>query len=119
VHLENYLFSIHYNFINAEIELHRLLDYVSEDLCRYHSEVRTEEYTFEGYYSRIICSMYMTTIINLCSSLDILVKIFCELVDFPVDYSEYLRFRGNGMYFKDIGQYNDCLTKYPHFRNPL
>lgn len=75
------------------------------------------EYKFSGAETRYVSSMYMSTIIQICSSLDLIAKLICEIDSFPSDFSKNVRFKSGGVYFNNIRRFIETFKRYDGFEN--
>ncbi|MBU5308506.1 hypothetical protein KQI18_12035 [Clostridioides mangenotii] len=81
---------------------------------------KNENYFENRYYShetRYIISMYMNTIIQICSTLDLVSKLTCEIVNFPSDFSKIIKFKSGNLYFNNIKRYKEKLSSYHKYES--
>ncbi|MBU3130283.1 hypothetical protein [Clostridium tagluense] len=117
--MKNYVFNLHYNFVEAEKELYRLSCGLDQEFNIDRKNKEQYEYKYSGYHSQIISSMYMNVIIELSSCLDIIAKFFCEITNFPITYEKPIRFKSGSIYFSNIKRFQGKLKNYRGYTNSI
>lgn len=117
--IQNYVLNVHNNLIEAQKELCKILDGVQEEFCiKWYGE-EEKEYNLCGYNSQIISSMYMDVIVKLSSCLDIITKLFCEILDFPKVYDKPIRFKSGNIYFRNIKRFKEKFKNYRNYNQSI
>lgn len=75
------------------------------------------EYKESGVESSYVMSMYINTIIQMCSTLDMLAKLVCEIDKFPTDFSSNIKFKSGDIYFNRISRFYDSYKSYKGFKD--
>jgi hypothetical protein len=115
--LQNYVLNIHHYFIEAAKLLFRFS--YDTDLFLDDNEKEQWEYKCSGYYPQIISSMYMNVIIQLNSCLDIIAKLFCEILNMPNTYEQPIKYKSGSIYFSNIKRFQEAFRNYEGYGNSL
>lgn len=116
--IKNYVFNLHYNLVEAAKELCIFSAGVEKEFSLTNNDEQYE-YKFTGYHSQVICSMYMNVIIELCSCLDIIAKLFCEITNFPDKFDKPYKFKNGNIYFSNIKRFQGKFENYKGYTDSI
>lgn len=115
--IQQYSLNIYRTFMKCAINLSNI--YKRVDFNDYLLNNDKYEYMFYGEECTEISSLYMTTIIQMASTLDIITKLLCEITNTPNEYEAPIKFKSGKIYFSDINKYENIFKKSKFFKNSL
>lgn len=115
--IQQYSLNIYRTFMKCAINLSNI--YKRVDFNDYLLNNDKYEYMFYGEECTEISSLYMTTIIQMASTLDIITKLLCEITNIPNEYEAPIKFKSGKIYFSDINKYENIFKKSKFFKNSL
>lgn len=115
--IKNYIISFSRIFIHVSDKMNSVLFQNIELFHKYNNKNNPYEYKYVGKYTIDIISLYSNIIIQMCSSLDLISKLICEICNFPTDFKNNIKFKSGNIYFKDISKYKEIFRKYEGFDN--
>lgn len=115
--IQHYSLNIYRNFMKGAINLSNIFKRI--DFNDYLLNNDKYEYMFYGEESTEISSLYMSTIIQMASTLDIITKLLCEITNIPKVFKSPIKFKSGKIYFSDISKYEDIFKESKFFKNSL
>ena len=111
-------FSIEYPFIHACEQFIYLHNNIYK-LFKREDRITQFENMFMGIDATIANSNFMTSVIRICSTLDLVTKLAYELVNVPHNFDKIYKFKSGKLYFSDIKQLEPKLCKQDNYNSSL
>lgn len=126
-----YMYDLH-SLINdlkhSFYSIENLYTHASNELCytnnvlNKHINMKNEdsfEYIYNGQQADILSSNFMNVIVRICSTLDILAKLTCEITNIPKEYDKYIKFKSGSLYFSNIGGFEKDFEELNHYKGSI
>ncbi len=85
-----------------------------------HSEEKNMfEYVYQGSLVGIVSAHFMSVIIRICSTLDILTKFIFEITNMPDEYNKFIKFKSGNIYFSNIGKFADVFQGLDNYKGSI
>lgn len=116
--VKNSFYSIENSFIHSSNVLHEIINNAPKIFIK-SEKINKYEYFLQGPQVEILSAHFMSTIVRICSTLDILTKFTYEITNIPEEYKNFIKFKSGGIYFRNIGRFVDVFKELDNYKGSI